>query len=153
MTCPSCGATMRLKQDAEFFTCEYCGNIHFPEPNADGVRVLGEAVPELCPLCSLALVKAAMSGHRFRYCEHCRGMLMVMDVFSEMVDDLRSRREATANPAHQPDWHDLDRRIRCPQCQTVMETHLYGGPGNVIIDDCEKCSLVWLDYGELDRIV
>ena len=29
----------------------------------------------------------------------------------------------------------------------------YGGPGNVIIDTCEHCSLNWLDYGELQRIV
>jgi Zn-finger nucleic acid-binding protein len=34
-----------------------------------------------------------------------------------------------------------------------MDTHLYGGGGNVIIDDCENCDLNWLDYGELDRIV
>ena len=27
------------------------------------------------------------------------------------------------------------------------------GPGNVIIDTCESCSLNWLDYGELQRIV
>jgi Zn-finger nucleic acid-binding protein len=34
-----------------------------------------------------------------------------------------------------------------------MDTHLYGGGGNVILDDCENCGLNWLDYGELDRIV
>jgi Zn-finger nucleic acid-binding protein len=34
-----------------------------------------------------------------------------------------------------------------------MDTHPYGGPGNVIMDTCEHCSLNWLDYGELQRIV
>jgi Zn-finger nucleic acid-binding protein len=34
-----------------------------------------------------------------------------------------------------------------------MDTHPYGGPGNVIIDDCERCEVNWLDYGELQRIV
>jgi len=34
-----------------------------------------------------------------------------------------------------------------------MDTHLYGGPGNVIIDTCESCALMWLDYGELERMV
>jgi Zn-finger nucleic acid-binding protein len=34
-----------------------------------------------------------------------------------------------------------------------MDTHPYGGPGNVIIDTCENCSLNWLDYGELQHIV
>jgi Zn-finger nucleic acid-binding protein len=34
-----------------------------------------------------------------------------------------------------------------------MITHRYGGPGNVIIDSCERCQANWLDYGELARIV
>jgi Zn-finger nucleic acid-binding protein len=33
-----------------------------------------------------------------------------------------------------------------------MEAHFYGGPGNVVIDTCESCSLNWLDHGELARI-
>jgi Zn-finger nucleic acid-binding protein len=34
-----------------------------------------------------------------------------------------------------------------------METHPYYGPGNVIIDSCAACDLVWLDFGELTQIV
>jgi hypothetical protein len=33
-----------------------------------------------------------------------------------------------------------------------MDTHFYGGPGNVVIDSCENCCLTWLDGGELKRI-
>jgi hypothetical protein len=33
-----------------------------------------------------------------------------------------------------------------------MDTHPYGGPGNVIIDNCERCELNWLDYGELAKV-
>jgi Zn-finger nucleic acid-binding protein len=33
-----------------------------------------------------------------------------------------------------------------------MEAHSYAGPGNVVIDSCEPCSLNWLDHGELARI-
>ncbi len=33
-----------------------------------------------------------------------------------------------------------------------MDVHFYGGPGNVVIDSCEECSLIWLDRGELMRI-
>jgi Zn-finger nucleic acid-binding protein len=43
--------------------------------------------------------------------------------------------------------------MNCPQCSRPMNTHLYGGPGNIIIDNCEPCSLNWLDDGELQRIV
>jgi Zn-finger nucleic acid-binding protein len=34
-----------------------------------------------------------------------------------------------------------------------MDTHPYYGPGNVVIDNCGRCGLVWLDFGELDRII
>lgn len=34
-----------------------------------------------------------------------------------------------------------------------MATHPYYGPGNVVIDTCEDCNIVWLDFGELSQIV
>jgi len=33
-----------------------------------------------------------------------------------------------------------------------METHFYAGPGNVVMDSCENCELIWLDRGELMHI-
>ncbi len=75
-----------------------------------------------------------------------------MGVFPAVIQDLKSRRSATAYDARPFDPRDLGRRILCPKCSRQMDTHLYGG-GNVIIDDCENCGLNWLDYGELDRIV
>ena len=33
-----------------------------------------------------------------------------------------------------------------------MDTHPYGGPGNIVIDNCAGCELNWLDYGELQRV-
>ena len=40
----------------------------------------------------------------------------------------------------------------CPQCGARMATHIYGGPGNLVIDNCAACRLNWLDYHELARI-
>jgi len=144
---------MRLKEDTDCFTCDFCGGIFVPEPNADGVRVLSVPAAESCPVCSLVLVHAAIVGHRLRYCTNCHGMLIAMDLFLVIVQDLRARRETEFAAAHRPDPKDLDRHIHCPQCREPMDTHPYMGPGNVIIDSCENCSLDWLDYGELDRIV
>jgi TFIIB-like protein len=76
-----------------------------------------------------------------------------MNLFVAIIQELRSHRDTSADAVRQPDWKDLNRKIRCPQCGKTMDTHAYGGPGNVIIDDCERCSLDWLDYGELDKIV
>jgi Zn-finger nucleic acid-binding protein len=34
-----------------------------------------------------------------------------------------------------------------------MDKHAYGGGGNVDVDSCEQCEVLWLDRGELSRIV
>ena len=103
---------MRLDSGAESLTCEYCGNIVFPEKNDDGVRVLGQPSNELCPTCGIGLVDASFSSAHLRYCTRCRGMLIDMDIFADLVQTLR----------------------------------------NVILSDCERCSLNWLDHGKLMRI-
>lgn len=144
---------MRLKDDADYLICDYCETPHFPDLNADGVRVLGIGADMSCPVCPIALTHASIARDRILYCERCHGMLIGMDVFSEIIDDLRSRREISVEAAHPIDWKDLDRRIKCPKCSGIMDTHPYCGPGAVIIDTCESCAMNWLDYGELDRIV
>ena len=27
------------------------------------------------------------------------------------------------------------------------------GPGNIVIDTCHHCDLIWLDYGEITKVV
>ena len=152
MNCPSCGAPMRLESGKECFTCDYCRNIYFPEKNDDGVRVLGEPAAESCPVCGVPLVHAALEGQRFRYCTRCLGMLIGMDDFVDLIQELRSRSGDTPGFPHATDPRDLRRKLDCPQCHHRMDTHFYGGPGNIVIDDCSPCRLNWLDHGELDRI-
>jgi Zn-finger nucleic acid-binding protein len=144
---------MTLKEGQEFLTCPYCGTMHFPDPNSDGVRVLEVPSALNCPICAVPLVNAAVSGQRMLYCTRCHGMLFSMDVFLAAAEDLRSRRETSSAGLLPADWDGLNRHINCPQCGSRMDTHLYGGPGNVIIDTCEKCSFDWLDFGEMERIV
>jgi Zn-finger nucleic acid-binding protein len=35
----------------------------------------------------------------------------------------------------------------------MMDTHPYCGPGNIVIDSCNHCNVVWLDRGELGQVV
>lgn len=144
---------MRLAPDQEFLVCDYCRTVHFPQVNNDGVRVLEEQSSLQCPICAVPLVHAAIAQQRILYCAQCHGMLIGMDKFIVIVHNLRARHEISADASRQPDWSEMDRRIRCPQCGHEMDTHAYGGGGNVIIEDCETCSLNWLDANELERIV
>lgn len=151
MTCPSCGAPMRLTAGQASLVCDYCKGVYFPDPEDDGVRILDEAEGASCPVCAVPLMNATLAGVRIRYCPRCRGTLVAMGRFETLIDALRSEKEAAA-ALPLSDRAELTRKICCPQCKRPMETHFYGGGGNVVIDDCENCSLNWLDHGELKRI-
>ena len=152
MNCPSCGAPMRLKADMESFTCDYCKRVVLPEKNDDGVRVLGDPSGQDCPLCNIPLVHAVLAKNPIIYCTGCKGILIQMAMLEGLIEELRDERGAGAAQAA-PDKEDLRRKINCPQCHHPMDAHFYAGPGNVVIDSCEDCSLIWLDSGELMRIV
>jgi Zn-finger nucleic acid-binding protein len=142
---------MRLEPGAESLTCAYCRSIYFPDKNDDGVRVLGQATDEPCPVCAIPLDEASFTGVRILYCTRCRGMLIQMDVFADLVQTLRDGHDGGVI-LQALDRSELQRRLNCPHCHQAMDTHFYSGPGNVILSDCERCSLNWLDHGKLMRI-
>ena len=144
---------MRLAPDDDFLNCDYCHTTYYPEKTGEGVRVLGEADKLGCPVCAVPLVHAALDGHRLLYCERCRGMLISMDIFVPLIGELRGERNSAAFAGRRPDPGELRRRVNCPDCRRPMDTHFYGGPGNIVIDDCSRCRWNWLDPGELTRIV
>lgn len=151
MNCPSCGAPMKLKSDMQSFRCEYCLSVYFPEKNDDGVRVLDEPSGHDCPVCVTPLVHAFVAKSPVIYCAKCNGMLVAMAALEDTIDALRAEHGSAKAPPP-PDKDDLRRKINCPQCHRHMDAHIYGGPGNVIIDSCETCCVLWLDRGELMRI-
>jgi Zn-finger nucleic acid-binding protein len=149
MNCNCCGAAMRTENG--LFKCDYCHNIIVPEKDDDGVSVTTDADGESCPVCAITLMKATLGHLPLLYCTKCDGMAISMDELQDLIAASRAVHPGTvapsaANPA------DLRRRIACPHCRRPMEAHYYGGPGNVVIDTCENCSLNWLDHGELARI-
>jgi Zn-finger nucleic acid-binding protein len=142
---------MRLKPDMESYKCDYCLSIYFPEKNEDGVRVLDEQSGQDCPVCKLPLMHAVLGKVRIIYCTGCKGMLIPMPAMEGLVEQLRGAHGTEASQAA-PDSEDLRRKINCPVCHRPMDAHFYAGPGNVVIDSCEDCSLIWMDRGELMRI-
>jgi len=144
---------MHLAAGQDHLTCDFCKTIYFPEAESDdqGVHVLDEVPDRACPVCAVALWEASLSAVPLLYCKRCRGMLLGMGAFESLIDLLRAGGDG--DQASQPaDHSELDRKINCPQCHKRMETHFYFGGGSVVIDDCDSCSLIWLDHGELARI-
>jgi Zn-finger nucleic acid-binding protein len=156
MNCRNCGGAMELFAARGYFFCRYCGSFHFPETTADdGIRLVSDNPDaSTCPICDKALASAMLDEtHAVRYCRNCRGVLIPRRGFAGVVQHRRAWATGTPGPPVPINPDDLQRKVRCPVCKTPMMTHPYYGPGNVVLDSCETCELVWLDFGELKQIV
>ena len=144
---------MALLATRPCWQCGYCSTLVCPEPVADGVRITGEPGRN-CPVCRLALVRAVMDDlEPIEVCDRCKGIFMARRAFAAT---LLSRRQAADTPSVTPapvNRAELDRPLACPQCRGSMLTDWYYGPGNIVIDTCPACDVVWLDAGELTRAV
>src|SRR5262249_60580539 len=85
-------------------------------------------------------------------CPPCYGLLTDMNRFATVIAAVRAGDERLFRVALPRRQNPGERLINCPQCRQPMLSHIYGGPGNVVIDSCERCQLNWLDPGELRRI-
>lgn len=144
---------MALAAADGYFHCEYCGSYYFPDTTKGGIRLLGESQAGLlCPVCAIPLEVAKLDDrYPVSQCPNCRGLLLDRTDFRET---LRARRSAATSPPGPPrefDREELQRDVSCPQCKRAMSTLPYLGPGNIVIDTCDHCDLIWLDYGELQQ--
>ena len=146
---------MELFERRRYYFCRYCGSFHFLDnTDADGVQILetpAKAMP--CPRCAGALATAVLDQtHPVRICTVCRGVLVARPTFAHVVQTRRTWATGQPVPPLPLDRREMERVVSCPACTTRMEVHPYYGPGNVIIDSCGPCDLVWLDRGELKQI-
>jgi Zn-finger nucleic acid-binding protein len=131
--------------------CDYCGSQATPAADEDGVVVL-EPTTYHCPVCNALLADASIDAHEMLYCTGCHGMLVDMEKFLALLTVLREQRYWSRS-SQSPRALDAGRILLCPLCRHQMDRHLYGGGGNMDVDSCESCNVLWLDRGELSRIV
>jgi Zn-finger nucleic acid-binding protein len=130
--------------------CQHCGSAD-SQPEIIRLIEIGEDSDRRCPVCALALAKGRLEGIPLVICRRCSGMLIDMEHFVTIVEIARAhtKRSDTILPRRQQPG---ERTLECPRCGNAMLSHLYGGPGNLVIDTCERCYVNWLDAGELRRI-
>ena len=153
MNCSNCGAPMKLVLDRQHFHCEYCTSLYFPKENEDGIRVLEHNSETNCPVCDIPMAYGFIDQTQTLYCLNCRGMLIDQEVFLMVIEYLRARSQQPPIPPPPVDLTELKRQINCTNCGRQMSTHLYGGPGNLVVDNCKHCALLWLDNNEFSRII
>jgi Zn-finger nucleic acid-binding protein len=111
-----------------------------------------EASSLRCPSCQSQLVNAAAGGRPVHVCTECHGALVPMSSFVAVVAVVRFFEGQSLDILPARGQSPGDRLVSCSSCGQVMKSHLYGGPGNIVLDTCEHCELNWLDAGELRRI-
>jgi Zn-finger nucleic acid-binding protein len=149
--CTNCGGPLRIDRNRQVLACDHCGNqLESPVVFANLERLSESSTP--CPVCTTPLSNSRWHGHPLRSCATCDGMLIDMNRFTTIIDAVRAHELASVGTALPRRQRPDDRRLACPLCAQPMIGHHYGGPGNVVIDTCERCLVNWLDQGELRRI-
>lgn len=129
--------------------CARCG--------AEAAREAVEnATPMSCPRCAEPLEALRLGTTTLRECAACGG-LWVDPATLQTLSDSREQQAAVASAlaAHVPTRDtapDTVRYIRCPQCAKVMNRVNFARSSGVIMDVC-KVHGIWLDRGELRRVV
>ena len=155
MNCPNCGATMELKEGRGYFVCSYCTTFHFPDESSqsiDGVIDSGKQAELGCPVCETRLNEGTIEGRCIFHCGTCRGVLATNADFGMIVKQRRGKYEGPESTPVPLNPDELRRKLRCPRCGDVMDVHPYYGPGNIAVDTCARCFLIWLDHGEIGKI-
>jgi Zn-finger nucleic acid-binding protein len=135
-----------------YLYCRYCSSLFFPDESKDAVEVLGIESQLRCPVCEQTLVAATAAEMHVLYCKRCHGVLVNQALFADMVRYLRAQADAPSTPPRPLNRDDLRRVLHCSNCRQVLDTHPYYGPGNIVIDVCMHCRLIWLDGGEINAI-
>jgi Zn-finger nucleic acid-binding protein len=150
-SCGSCGAPREYDRGRLIFTCRHCGT---EEPVPVGLQAFDLADPSglECPSCRGSLLHAAAGGRPIQVCSACHGALVAMSSFMAVVAVVRFFEGQSLDVLPMRQQKPGDRQVACPSCGHAMRSHLYGGPGNIVMDTCEHCELNWLDKGELRRI-
>jgi hypothetical protein len=150
-SCTSCGAPREYDRGRLIFTCRHCGTEEPVPVNLQAFDLL-EPSGLHCPSCKGALLNAAAGGRPVQVCLGCYGALVPMASFVAVVAVVRFFEGQSLDVLPARRQQPGDRLLVCPSCSQVMTSHLYGGPGNIVMDSCEDCELNWLDPGELRRI-
>ncbi len=152
MNCPSCGAPLHLRPGDVSLVCEYCHRVHVPDADDEGIRILEKQTGLSCPICpASSLAHASLGDQPVDFCSSCRGILFRIERLEALIGSVCLDGTIAGEPGP-PSRTELNRKVICPSCHRLMETHPYYGGGHVVIDNCDHCSLIWLDNRELKRI-
>ena len=157
MNCETCHGTMIRVRNQQHFHCQTCNQFQFAtdiRTAEDGLKPSGKVTDFQCPKCQISLEVGQLRDLvDVCFCQNCRGYVIDSETLGHVITELRSSYQGADDVPSPVNPGEMDQRENCPACWEPMDAHPYYGPGNVVIDTCMHCKLVWFDHGELARIV
>jgi Zn-finger nucleic acid-binding protein len=142
---------MRIIRDKGLLICDHCGHQQDAPAVSEELQVLSES-SQSCPICATPLSNSRLHGHPVFSCGTCSGLLIEMNRFAAIIQAVRAYDVGSFRTTMPRRQEPGERTLPCPLCAKPLVSHTYAGPGNVVIDSCERCLVNWLDQGELRRI-
>ena len=121
--------------------------------SSDGIVISERAADVVCPRCNREMFFGELLKTKVVVCSICQGVVIQCGELGALVELLRRDYAGSDDPPRPLDPQELEVAVPCPACGSTMEVHPYGGPGNIVIDSCAECQIVWLDGAELSRII
>jgi len=98
-----------------------------------------------CPRCSDELVATVCDRGKIHACSTCAGCAVTVEMLRRLAPKDRVNRAWRQAREH----HDRS-ALTCPECGAAMRmVHLAIGTGDLALDACAVCHVVWFDQSEL----
>jgi Zn-finger nucleic acid-binding protein len=101
-------------------------------------------------VCDAQLASGLIESQQMLYCTGCHGMLFDMQKFLPLLQVLREHRYRFKSSSR---GIDPDMVLHCPLCKGQMDEHPYRGGVKMDMNMRGPCTALWLDRGDLGRIV
>lgn len=112
--------------------------------------------PLSCPRCAEPMPSLLLAQNAVRECAKCGGLWVASATLQQLCDSRDSMAviasTLAARKPSSPSYADVVRYLECPTCRKLMNRVNFSKSSGVIMDVCKNDG-VWLDRGELQRIV
>jgi|GEM_PF-4050777 len=106
-----------------------------------------------CPRCNVLLLAGDFKDIPVHKCNSCHGMLFpraqLVLILKRFHPDMSFSVSLDTHVEKVENEHGL---CHCPSCNQLMSNFGYMGCDQIIIDNCGKCKLIWVDALELGEM-
>jgi Zn-finger nucleic acid-binding protein len=154
--CDYCGAALATVTCPACFAPMFAGSRFCARCGAEATRdAMDDATPLPCPRCKESLQALRLGTTTVRECAACGGLWLDPATLQKLCDAREEHAIVVSTLAARVPTQPAPETVRyipCPRCSKLMNRVNFAKASGVVMDVC-KADGVWLDRGELQRVV